>query len=161
MSVEGGGSRTPEPASAECSVTTQRASCVFCKSRSDAPSVGGVFPAALHKANVGGWGGGGIPPVRGSEPTMKVSHPERSSGLDVHGHEHGDGSWKYPEASAFSKVAAGCVSVPGRMMSELESEGGGGDTDDTGAGLSGGGAAPLTSHMGLGLLSCNLSDMPA
>lgn len=56
---------------------------------------------------------------------MKVSHPERSSGLDVHGHDHGDGSWKYPEASAFSKVDAGCVSVPGRMMSELESEGGG------------------------------------
>lgn len=47
---------------------------------------------------------------------MKVSHPERSSGLDVHRHEHGEGSWKYPEASAFSKVAAGCVSVPGRIL---------------------------------------------
>lgn len=47
---------------------------------------------------------------------MEVSHPVKSPSLDVHRHEHGKRSWKYPEASALSKIAAGCVSVPARIV---------------------------------------------
>lgn len=102
--------RNSQPGSVECSVITQRASCVsldLAPSRADQTlCLSGLmcFSSCGPQSKRGRWRE--LPPVRGSEPEREVSHREGD-------HEGRTRSWKYPEASALSKLAKGRGTIPG------------------------------------------------